>query len=66
MAKIEIEVEVNEEGLLGALTAVKETQRKLNMEIAALESAITGKYSNFKNKAEAKEKPGTIAPGKEN
>ncbi len=66
MAKIEIEVEVSEEGLLGALASVKEAQTKLTMEIAALESVITGKYSSFKNKAEVKEKPGTIAPGEEN
>ena len=49
MSKIEISVEINDESLLGTLYEVKEAERNLSMQIAVLESKITGKYPNFKN-----------------
>jgi hypothetical protein len=58
MAKLEITVEVADEGILGKIAKVEEARGVLNAAISDLENCFTAKYGNYySNPAKIKETP---------
>ncbi|MDL2250483.1 hypothetical protein LJC51_07520 [Lachnospiraceae bacterium OttesenSCG-928-J05] len=62
MKTIKLEVEINDEGLLGKMAAVEETRRAFNNALAELNDAITGQYGIHKPKARVTEAPSESSP----
>lgn len=58
MAKLEITVDVADEGILGKIAKVEEARGALNAAISDLENCFTAKYGNYySNPAKIKETP---------